>query len=275
MGDDTFPSIMVIITIVSSMMLASCIEQNSETPKATGWIDLYKTKEIIKSFEDVNFKIIDDLDEIDTNANPERTLIIIIGLEKDIGSDALRIYNHIMAGGKVLIASESARINAISRSFGIICYGHRIYSENFDKNLSFIRAEGIIEDKRYSILYNAPSGFYIESPCVGNITNLSYFIVNGDEIVAVDYNDNGQIEGDEWPKSTPVPCVIKTIMDNGGTAVFVSNAGIFVDDMIDRYDNRAFIKHLFSTLIPQGYVKVYFHVGYQKNRNSGYLLYGD
>ncbi len=61
-----------------------------------------------------------------------------------MGDEAADIYDYIISGGNVIIACDNGNLNAISRSFGIETYGHRVYSENYDKNISFLKGEGSV-----------------------------------------------------------------------------------------------------------------------------------
>jgi len=200
------------------------------------------------------------LNEVD---RPADSLYICMGAEK--GYDALEsdaIIGFVNRGGKVLIADDYGDSNSISRGLGVGFTGHRIWSKDYDYNLSFIKihaevpqtwfgnANNQIGSEEYTVLLNEPTTlkllgtvhkFFLEPEVVFNTSKESY----------EDTNDNGKIDSfgnlDTYGE-LPIGSSLESKGREGGI-IFFSDSSFCINDMWEREDNANFTLALVEAFI--------------------------
>jgi hypothetical protein len=172
------------------------------------------------------------LREVIATGHPEYSLYICIGAEK--GYDKLQvdaIIDFVNAGGRVLIADDSGDAQSFSKKLGVEFTGHRIWSQEFVHNLSFIQIEAKVEFETYSVLLNTPTTLKIlgttdkhfDAPEVLFQTSRNSY---------EDSNDNGKIDSiGELDTYGELPVGVFVDSKGKGSVYFISDSSFCINDM--------------------------------------------
>jgi hypothetical protein len=192
---------------------------------------------------------------------PENKLYIVVGVEKGYSLDeGLALSDFLNNGGSVIIADDFGKGNTIAdilndnyegSYFGeygwshgdldIEFYNHRLYDPEYVKNTKFVKINvnsGL--DRNYEVLLNEPtalkSGGQYHS--VSKSSSESW----------LDKNDNGIRDVTEEKQAYDIIVIAKY---GKGEVCFISDPGMFINDLWNMYDNAmcadALIQRLLST----------------------------
>lgn len=180
--------------------------------------------------------------------NPEKTLLIIVGVEKDYNEYEIgEIKSFVRSGGRIIVADDYGFGNTIAKALSTekcsVDFSEKmLLTENFNLNKSFPVVNAELKNSSYSILTNEPTGLIVNGSFImlASSENNSY----------LDLNENGAVDIGE---SFSVPVVVEVIVGEG-VAVFISDPGIFTNEIWDMngFDNTEFITALISYLLPEG-----------------------
>ncbi len=265
----------IIFALVMTMLFSVstlCIQEEPVEEDNT-WVDLSDFRSVLHSRPGTEFVKITKMEQIG-DTEPGKSLLVVVGVNREMGDEAGCIYEFIQEGGSAVIAGDDGKLNPVTRPFGIETYGHQIYSENYDKNVSFVGGEGYLDGSNYTLLFNAPTGFHVTHEEVEKRT-IAALTVDKWQYIAVDYNDNGIIEGDEWPEEVPVASGIEINSSGGGNVAFFSDSGLFVDDMLHRYENRDYVRDLIKDYTRMNITRIYYYTGFHTKNYSEHIRYGD
>ena len=216
-----------------------------------GWDGLSKfRKELEKGKYDISTIISNPLILREVE-HPGHSLYICVGIEK--GYDPLQvdaIEDFVNRGGRVLIADDYGDANSLSEEMGVRFTGHRVWSRDYEFNLSFIRVNARVGWNDYTVLLNDPttlktlglvSPLFKEPETFMNTSKESY----------EDTNDNGKIDsiGDQDTYGELPVGVFVESRGEAGSMVFISDSSFCINDMWDRYDNTAFSLALVRRLL--------------------------
>ena len=188
------------------------------------------------------------LEEVD---QPSASLYICIGAEKGydpIQRDALlRFVNN---GGKVLIADDYGDATSFSENLGVSFTGHRIWSPDYDNNLSFIRIKAPANGNEHTILLNEPTTLKLlgKSHALFNSPTVIYKTEPGSY---EDSNDNGRIDsiGDlDTYGELPVGVKVNT-KENNDAFIFIGDSSFCINGMWEREQNALFAIDLVEELL--------------------------
>ncbi len=185
------------------------------------------------------------LDEVE---DPERTLLIITGVEQEYGAKEVQaLIDFVDAGGAVIMCDDHDYANSISDDvFGIYFYGSTLWDENFRQNTSFVNRTVYFpingsDPAIFNVLMNDPTG--IDSFERGTP------LINSSDEAWIDTNGNGHIDtfdrGAE--KGKPIEMAVMK-----GRAVFIGDASIFINQMWDKLQNADFAEFLMEYFLPDG-----------------------
>lgn len=179
------------------------------------------------------------------------TLYICVGAEK--GYDSLQadaVIGFVNRGGWVLVADDHGDANSLSEQVGVEYTGHRIWSKDFEYNLSFIKINVTLEKQDYTVLMNEPTTLELH-------TGMDEFFFDPVPLLRTsqesyeDSNDNGEIDSfaplDKYGKLT-----VGARVDPKGLAggfIFIGDASFLINDMWDRADNAQFTLAFIEELI--------------------------
>ncbi len=220
-------SVLLVLLVVSTL----CIEEKNNKPNPPEkWWDL----ERFNTFLEENFtvtekeksgsKLIQNIDE------PENTLYIAVGIDEPFTNlEAESIHNFVKSGGNIIVASDnSENVNVLSKLFGVTYINHAIIYkfEEIDYNYTFLPVSVATRNNSFSIIMHSPLGLELTE---SNIEVLAASISSPNQILsALDINDNIKIDGEDKPG--PIPVIVEVTVNNG-KAIFISDAGMFTDNL--------------------------------------------
>jgi hypothetical protein len=187
---------------------------------------------------------------------PEKTLYLVLGVEKDFNpSDVEILKDFYEKGGKLIIADDFGYANTFSQEFDVHFYGRTLWDTFYKYNYSYPLIYGQLDFTDYLLITDKPTGLHI-LPDQNNITILANSSVDS----FIDINDNGMI--DKYDVPGPIPVVAQyQEPDHQGTIVFISDPDIFTDDIIEKggdlnislWNNKQFLRDLIvNKLLPTG-----------------------
>lgn len=225
---------------------SSCNEKQLSCYSTTGR-DISKFKQALKEKYEVATVLFTPtiLKHIST---PERTLFLVIGVEKNYNQDELNaIVEFIKSGGKAIIADDFGFGNTVADALstnetGIKFSGKLLLSENFNLNKSFPVVNASWNNSFYKLLTNAPSALITK----GDVTLIA---VSGNDAY-LDLNDNKAVDLGER-LSVPIMAELKF---GKGSAILISDPGLFTNEVWSNseFDNSKFVLALVDKLLPEG-----------------------
>ena len=182
---------------------------------------------------------------------PQETLFVSIGVEKRYDPVQVEVLlEFVKQGGRILLMDDFGQADSLSKKFGISFTGKKIWSKEFEKNISFIKREIQFEEKRYTLLFNAPS-VLIE---VEDTIFETEVLLTTTEETWIDENKNGKLEMYEGDVQRKDPMVIEASLSHEPRVICVADASLFINDMLEKEDNKAFALALVRHLLPNGTV---------------------
>lgn len=191
--------------------------------------------------------------------DPEKTLLLIIGVEKKYDeSEVLAIIDFVNNGGKVIIADDFGYANSFANRCNIEFLGKRLYEINYEGNTSFVKTQANMSIVNYNKTYNLTldrptalvtySGEDVEQLITGN----TYDWHEMNDQSWIDENDDGTIDYTERISEYGESTQISVIKYNDAGIVFIADPSIFINDMWDKSDNANFTLDLIDFLLPDG-----------------------
>ncbi|MEW5759380.1 MAG: DUF4350 domain-containing protein [Candidatus Thermoplasmatota archaeon] len=244
--------IFLVIFLVFSLILSGAnIKKTIENePKLSAysdkWNGLSKFRNLILTNGYETSAIISSpviLNKIEKNELSDEA-IVVIGVEKGYRNEERdAIIDFVSKGGSLLIADDFGHGNTIANYFGINFAGKKLRDVNYDKNPIFVKINVKYKGKDYQILLNDPSA--IDKG--GNYE----IIANASKYAWLDENKDDIRDIDEKMLSYSV-VVFYHPYKSSGRLIFVSDPGLFINNMLNRYDNENFALALVKLLLPNG-----------------------
>ncbi|MEA3557969.1 MAG: hypothetical protein U9R75_01820 [Candidatus Thermoplasmatota archaeon] len=253
----------VIIVIVASR---GGNDNNGGKVEEGPWGDLTILKTTLTGDPYLNYYEVDGANELEDVTNPEKSVYLLIGVQKEINSSELvTIGEYLDSGGHVIIADDGNLSERISNyTFGrtggkVDLLGKRylvdkLFSEpdgtdrGFEYNLSFIKGDTKeIEGRRFSTLVHAPNGMTFTGPGRPIMWTTKMLTV-------VDMNNNWSIDNDPpdmYLKFGDMGVEFNT-GPGGGMITYISSSGLFTDNVFERFQNGDFVLSYIHSLIPDG-----------------------
>jgi hypothetical protein len=177
-----------------------------------------------------------------TSTPAEGTLAVILSPQSEYGpAEADRLASFVQNGGTLLVAGNTAYANDVLASIGA--------NARFDGRL-------LRDDQQYyrspalPIAPNVSSHRFtagVERLTLNHgtavVPNNSTVLINSSEFAYLDTNSNGEIDDNE---SLGTRAVVTIEQIGNGRVVAVSDPSIFINTMLERSGNRAFIRALFQ-----------------------------
>lgn len=176
------------------------------------------------------------------NDDLTNTALAIIGVERNYtGEEVSAIENYVWQGGNLLLVDDFGYGNVFADEFGMGFSKYRLYDKNYDKNTAFAKTTATTPYGSRTVLLNTPS-------TLGNVDRTTH-IMNSNADSFIDKNGDKLEDTDEGGGGFPL-CIMDGYGE--GTIIMVSDPGIFINDMLHRYENRAFALDLVKMLLPSG-----------------------
>jgi hypothetical protein len=234
----------IIITILILITLALLLIPSYNTEQLSSydakWADISILREELRARNYNTTRCIVSTPILLQNLNPSNTLFIATGVEKPYTEEeAQNIYEFVEKGGRAIIADDTSNIRNLAEKFNLTFYELRIYYENFTISPEFVNAYAVINNREYNLVFNIPTGFE-------RYENNAEIICKASESY-IDRNNNGNIDLDD-ELIYDIPLIIKVKLGNGA-AVFIADSSLFINQMIVKGDNLAFVLDLVNSLL--------------------------
>jgi hypothetical protein len=241
----------ILITIVLLILISSsslCINGGKDPKTESGgpWHDLTN----FNGFLDQNFPVTIKRDSgsgvIKDIEDPVGALYIVVGVQKPFtDSETAAIHHFVESGGNIIVAADDETVNDLALDFGVKYSTHSILDKGFDYNYTFIPVTAFTQYNSYSIIVHSPHGLEISTNEFQLIAESSDFPETINSVL--DKNDNNIIDGDDQPG--PVPIIVEVSVSGGGKAIFISDAGLFSDNLwklVSIYEKPEYEGHIYQ-----------------------------
>ena len=195
--------------------------------------------------------------------NPSETLLIIAGTESPYTILELEIIIEFIAdGGSILVFGDYDYSNTIANLFGIKFVKHKLWDYNYRDNVSLIESTANINGQSYAVLLNEPVAIQ-SAPIPPSAWNSNEGYLNPYQTIFmttspnnswIDSDDDGAISQED-EKASHSGFTLGTRFDmkfegeSLGSAVFISDSSVPINDMLDRSQNEQFLLALVESLI--------------------------
>ena len=187
--------------------------------------------------------------------HPENTLYICAGVER--GYDSIEVdefRNFVNMGGKVLVMDDYGKANTLSEKLGVTFTHHRVWSQDYVHNLSFIKIEARVDFEHYTVLLDEPTTLKKELYTDPMFREPQVILTTSKDSYE-DTNDNGHIDSignKDHYGMLPVGMAVES-KGKEGKMVFISDSSLCINDMWGRFDNANYTLALVKWLIgPEG-----------------------
>lgn len=260
-GKDRFRPLfitVVLAVIIGSTLLFTAFAGQDRTPElspySNDWNDLSKLRSTMKEMGYDTESVLSTPSLLDTLSKGEirSRMLVIIGVERPYAQEEVnKIESFVVQGGVLLLADDFGHGNTILENMeennGEAFYNGHLWDINFEKNPKFVEVvANPVKDFYFSgtLMLNEPTALSL--PPNYNV------VAQSTQCSWVDINDNEVIDGgEEGYDSYPVAAF--TTYGKGHIALF-SDPSAFINDMIVKEDNLAFIRALTGYLLPEGTV---------------------
>ena len=225
--------------------------------------DLSKFRESLETGEDTSYNVSAILSNpavLEEVVNPSETLLIIAGTESPYTLLELEILAEFISnGGSILVFGDFDYSNTIANLFGIEYVKHKLWDQNYRGNVSLIETTANVDGQSYSVLLNEPVA--IKQTTMGALPNGGYLPTPYQTIFMttsshsyIDLDDDGAIsDTDEAATESGFTLgtrfALKSENENLGSAVFISDSSVPINDMLDRSQNEQFLLALVESII--------------------------
>lgn len=266
----------VLVSIIAASWISGCFdtEEGDDPQREEGgpWKDLKDMKKAISGVTIFNYGEVTGPGDLNGITNPENTVYLLIGLEKNITtSDHNSIKSFIKKGGMVIVADDGTRANRLSDLpllegvDGPDFVGKKYLVDNtlpekemgadpgFEFNTSFVKSRSISRGQSFDLVIHEPRG-------IDNTEDQNIIMRTTKELTVIDMNSNGEMDlGDPDKKESSdqfkpygAIAVEYAIGENGGGILFVSTTGFFTDNVFNRWDNDDWFKNYLYSILPEG-----------------------
>ncbi|MFW3146926.1 MAG: hypothetical protein ACMUIE_08965 [Thermoplasmatota archaeon] len=254
----------LVIVILIIVVFPRDTSNNGGDEEKGPWRDLTNFKATVSGYEYFDYKEVKGTGELDDVSNPEKTVYILIGIQREMNSSELVDMGKFLdRGGHIIIADDGTNANRITeylygRTGGNVEFtGNRylvdkLFSESegsdrgYEYNLSFIKGDTkSIFGTRYSLLVHSPNGLMSDGPGRPVIWTTKYLTVE-------DVNGNWQMDNDPPDRFLPYGNISVEYDAGDGSVTYISSTGLFTDNVFNRYQNGDFVISYIYSLIPQG-----------------------
>ena len=190
---------------------------------------------------------------LDTVENPEETLFIMIGPEREYtGAEAGVISRFVERGGSIILADDSGRANSLSEKAprdsplrdSSRYSGDILLSLDCEKNPRLVKTTARFGGSRYELLLNEPTALTgPEDQSLAESSVNSWMDVNGNE----EY-DPEEPYGEKFDNYLLIRHIPLGKMN---FALFIADSSLFINDMWGRADNSRFVLDYIGKVLPE------------------------
>lgn len=247
----------ILVFLVFSSTLCFENDKNPKKPPKGPWYDLTNFNQFLEQEYDVTVLTEPGTTLIKSMDNTSDSLYIIVGTDEPFTeAEAAALYFFVKSGGKLVVAADNTNVNTLSSKFGIKYSNYTILDKGYDYNYSFIPMMVNNGPIAFNIIVHSPRGLEISAANYEILGKSSEY--PGTVNSALDLNDNTIMDSEDQPG--PIPVIVE-VRVNDGIALFISDAGLFSDNLwklssiSDKpeylghvYENQEYIQNVISTL---------------------------
>ncbi|MGQ0534787.1 MAG: DUF4350 domain-containing protein [Methanobacteriota archaeon] len=185
---------------------------------------------------------------LDPTLEPSRTLVAMIGVEREIrGVEADRLEAFVADGGRLIVANDFGDADPVALRFGARFDRVRLYDEDFAASPDFVRADANLSGTRYDLLLNVPTSLTLFDVVDGGASRV---LAASTDRSYVDLDENGAV--DLTDVRGPFPLLVLRTYPSGGAVLLAADPGLFIDGMRGEAENAAFLDAVVEELLPEG-----------------------
>lgn len=230
------------------------------------WNDISKFREALENEPDTSYNVSAILSNpavLDEVSNPSSTLLVIAGTESPYTRLELEILVSFMEkGGSILVFGDFDYSNTIADLFAIEYVKHKLWDRNYRGNVSLIETTAFVDGQSYNVLLNEPVAIKALDSQELNLWSSGF---EWSRNVFMTTSSNSWIDSDDDGAITPedevaplsgftlgMSCGMKSKGEPLGSAVFISDSSLPINNMWSEGQNSEFLLALVDSMIGDG-----------------------
>ena len=227
------------------------------------WNDISKFREALENEPDTSYNVSAILSNpavLDEVSNPSSTLLVIAGTESPYTTLELEILVSFMEkGGSILVFGDFDYSNTIADLFAIEYVKHKLWDRNYRGNVSLIETTAFVDGQSYNVLLNEPVAIKALDSQELNLWSSGF---EWSRNVFMTTSSNSWIDSDDDGAITPedevaplsgftlgMSCGMKSKGEPLGSAVFISDSSLPINNMWSEGQNSEFLLALVDSMI--------------------------
>jgi len=230
------------------------------------WNDISQFREALENEPDTSYNVSAILSNpavLDEVSNPSSTLLVIAGTESPYTRLELEILVSFMEkGGSILVFGDFDYSNTIADLFAIEYVKHKLWDRNYRGNVSLIETTAFVDGQSYNVLLNEPVAIKALDSQELNLWSSGF---EWSRNVFMTTSSNSWIDSDDDGAITPedevaplsgftlgMSCGMKSKGEPLGSAVFISDSSLPINNMWSEGQNSEFLLALVDSMIGDG-----------------------
>ena len=227
------------------------------------WNDISQFREALENEADTSYNVSAILSNpavLDEVSNPSSTLLVIAGTESPYTGVELEILVSFMEkGGSILVFGDFDYSNTIADLFAIEYVKHKLWDRNYRGNVSLIETTAFVDGQSYNVLLNEPVAIKALDSQELNLWSSGF---EWSRNVFMTTSSNSWIDSDDDGAITPedevaplsgftlgMNCGMKSKGEPLGSAVFISDSSLPINNMWSEGQNSEFLLALVASMI--------------------------
>ena len=227
------------------------------------WNDISQFREALENEADTSYNVSAILSNpavLDEVSNPSSTLLVIAGTESPYTRVELEILVSFMEkGGSILVFGDFDYSNTIADLFAIEYVKHKLWDRNYRGNVSLIETTAFVDGQSYNVLLNEPVAIKALDSQELNLWSSGF---EWSRNVFMTTSSNSWIDSDDDGAITPedevaplsgftlgMNCGMKSKGEPLGSAVFISDSSLPINNMWSEGQNSEFLLALVASMI--------------------------
>ena len=227
------------------------------------WNDISQFREALENEPDTSYNVSAILSNpavLDEVSNPSSTLLVIAGTESPYTRLELEILVSFMEkGGSILVFGDFDYSNTIADLFAIEYVKHKLWDRNYRGNVSLIETTAFVDGQSYNVLLNEPVAIKALDSQELNLWSSGF---EWSRNVFMTTSSNSWIDSDDDGAITPedevaplsgftlgMSCGMKSKGEPLGSAVFISDSSLPINNMWSEGQNSEFLLALVDSMI--------------------------
>ena len=230
------------------------------------WNDISQFREALENNPETSYNVSAILSNpavLDEVSNPSSTLLVIAGTESPYTTLELEILVSFMEkGGSILVFGDFDYSNTIADLFAIEYVKHKLWDRNYKGNVSLIETTAFVDGQSYNVLLNEPVAIKALDSQELNLWSSGF---EWSRNVFMTTSSNSWIDSDDDGAITPedevaplsgftlgMSCGMKSKGEPLGSAVFISDSSLPINNMWSEGQNSEFLLALVDSMIGDG-----------------------